>query len=168
MKNRLLSFILVLTLVFYGIAGYHFLTGWHPIIMMLIGIAIGTVLNALGYVLFILLGNGLKQVPLQLVASVLSGMVALLALKLFGFGWPDPFYYTIVAMAILCCLSVYWFLDKKSLLLGISMMFTLGVLIYLLFVLVNAGSDPYEMEVPMAFSKNNDGALAVTNLENPA
>ena len=91
MKNRLLSFILVLTLFFYGIAGYHFLTGWHPIIMMLIGIGIGTVLNVLGYGLFILLGNGLKQVPLQLVASVLSGMAALLALKLFGLAGRIPF-----------------------------------------------------------------------------
>ncbi len=168
MKNRLLSFIFLLTLVFYGIAGYHFLTAWHPIIMMLVGIGIGTILNALLYGFFSLLGNGLKQAPQNLVASVLSGIVALVALKLFGFGWPDSFYYAIVAVCVFACIIAYWFLNKKSLLSGLSMVLALGVLIYLLFVLANAGSDPYEIEAPMAFSKNNDGALPVANLANPA
>ncbi|HAI42912.1 MAG TPA: hypothetical protein DCM40_34820, partial [Maribacter sp.] len=98
MKNRLFSLTLLLTILFYGIAGYHFLTGWHPIVMMFIAIILGLVINILVYGILNVLGKSLKQISLHSITAVLSAVIVFTILKCIGFGWPTLFYTCIIVM----------------------------------------------------------------------
>ncbi|WP_419211561.1 hypothetical protein ACNR9Q_12530 [Maribacter sp. X9] len=168
MKNRLLSFIYLLTLIIYGIAGYHFLTGWHPIIMMLIAIAIGLLLHVILYAIFTFIGKRSKRISLTAVTAVLSGISVFIALKLFGFGWPNVFFYSVIALSLLFCISLFWFLNKKSILSTFFLGITLLGMIYILFNLINPGENIYEKEIPFAFVDNNVISSEVHAMENPA
>lgn len=168
MKNQLLSFIYVLTIIFYGIAGYNYLTGWHPIIMMLIGILIGIGLNALLYGILNIIGKRFRKIPPKSITAILSGILVFIILKYIGFGWPVPVYSAIVGLGILCCVTLFWYLNKKSILsilfFGLSFM---GAA-YVFYIMVDPGNDPYDKELPMAFAENVIFSPADPQLENPA
>ncbi len=168
MKNRLLSYIYVLTLILYGIAGYHFLTGWHPIIMMFIGMAIGIAINAILYGIFNLIGKRFGKIPLRSITAVVSGIAVFIVLKLFGFGWPTLFYSIVVGLGILFFISLSWYLAKKSVVSGLFLGLTLIGVVYILFVLTDTGADPYDKELPLAFSQNDVFPPADPHLKNPA
>ncbi len=168
MKNRLLSFIFILTIIVYGIAGYHFLTGWHPIVMMFIAIIIGLVLNAILYGLFTFIGKRSKKISLSAVTAILSGIAVAVAIKLFGFGWPDVFFYGVITLSILFCISLFWFLNKKSIFSGLFLGITFVGMLYILFKLINPGEDPYEKEIPSAFADNDLISSEEHAMDNPA
>ena len=115
MKNHLLYLTIVLTIIFYGITGYHFLTGWHPIIMMCIAICIGLLINLIIYVLLILIGKGLQGIPLKSTTAVLSTIGVLIIIKYIGFGWPTVFYSAIIALGIAFCIALYAYQLKRNL-----------------------------------------------------
>ncbi|WP_396634524.1 hypothetical protein [Maribacter sp. R86514] len=168
MKNHLLYLTLVLTIIFYGITGYHFLTGWHPIIMMCIAISIGLLINLIIYGLFILIGKGLQDIPLKSTTAVLSTIGVLIILKYIGFGWPTLFYSAIIALGIAFCIALYRYQLKRSL---FSSLFLLIVFIgvgYIFYVLSNSGSDPYEKETPLAFAEQSGALLPEASFTNPA
>ena len=168
MKNHLLYLTLVLTIIFYGITGYHFLTGWHPIIMMCIGICIGLLINFIIYGLFILIGKGLQSIPLKSTTAVLSTIGVLIILKYIGFGWPTVFYSAIIALGIAFCIALYAYQLKRNL---FSSLFLLIVFIgvgYIFYALSNSGSDPYEKETPLAFADQSGALLPEVSFTNPA
>ena len=168
MKNQLLSFIYVLTLILYGIAGYQFLTGWHPIVMMLIGMVIGIAINVVFYGIFNLIGKRFRKIPLKSITAVVSGIAVFIVLKLFGFGWPTQFYTGVIALGILLCITLFWYLNKKSILSGLFFgIISFGV-IYVLFKLINPGEDPYKKEIPSAFVDNDLISLDDHAMDNPA
>ena len=168
MKNRLLTYIFILTSIFYGIAGYNFLTGWHPIIMTFIAIAIGLALNALIYQIFLFISRRLKKLPRKAITAVLSGIVVFISLKLFGFGWPDVFFYSVIALCLLLCITLFWFLKRKSILSGLFLTLTLMGSVFLLYKLIHTGDDPYDAEVPSAFTDNELFAAEEHAMDNPA
>ena len=168
MKNRLLNFIFLFTLIFYGIAGYHFLTGWHPLVMMLIGISIGITINALLYAMLLVTGNGSKKIPITAIAGIVSGILSFVALKFIGFGWPTLFYSAIIAIGLLFCISFNWFLKSRTLFSSIFFGATLIGVIYVLFVLINPGTDPFDTEFPLAFSQHDDLVTTAPSFDNPA
>lgn len=154
MKNRLLYFILLLTIVVYGIVGYHFLTGWHPIVMMLIAMVIGVVVNVIVYWLYTFIAKRSKKLPITAVTAVLSGFTVFVGIKVFGFGWPDIFYYPAIALCLLFCIGLALFLTKKSLLTGLLMSIPFIGILFLIFKLATSGDDPYVKETPFAFTEN--------------
>ncbi len=168
MKNRLLSVIILLSLIFYGIAGYHFLTGWPPVVMMFIGIFLGLVINMVLYALFLVIGKLLRKIPLKSIVAVLSGIGGFIILKFVGFGWPTLFYSAIVALGIFFCIALYGFLGKKSLLTGSALGIALLGVGYVLYALADQGTDPFDKEVPLAFADNDDFSSTQGQLENPA
>lgn len=168
MKNHLLYLTLVLTIIFYGITGYHFLTGWHPIIMMCIAICIGLLINLIIYGLFILIEKGLQNIPSKSTTAVLSTIGVLIILKYIGFGWPTVFYSAIIALGIAFCIALYRYQLKRNL---FSSLFLLIVFIgvgYIFYVLSNSGSDPYEKETPLAFADESGALLPEVSFTNPA
>ncbi|TLP79213.1 tripartite tricarboxylate transporter TctB family protein [Maribacter sp. ACAM166] len=168
MKNRLLSFIFLLTILFYGIAGYHFLTGWHPIIMMLLGILLGITINAILYGILNVISKGSKKIPRTAISAIVSGILGFVILKYIGFGWPTLFFSAIIGIGILFCISFNWFLRRKSFFSSILFGTTLIGVVYVLFVLINTGSDPFDKEVPLAFSQTDNFASATPYFDNPA
>ena len=168
MKNRLLTYIFILTFIFYGIAGYNFLTGWHPIVMMLIAMAIGLALNAVLYQIFLITGKRLKKLPRTAITAVFTGIVVFVSLKLFGFGWPDVFFYSVIALCLLLCIALFWFFNRKSILSGLFLALTLIGSLFVLYTLINTGEDPYETDIPAAFTGNNILADEKHAMDNPA
>ncbi|MBU2901977.1 hypothetical protein [Maribacter dokdonensis] len=168
MKNRLFSLTLLLTILFYGIAGYHFLTGWHPIVMMFIAIILGLVINILVYGILNVLGKSLKQISLHSITAVFSAVIVFTILKCIGFGWPTLFYTCIIVFGILLCVALYQFQLKRNLLNGAFLLILLGGTGYVLFALANSGSDPYEKEVPLAFAHENSFPPEPVPIQNPA
>jgi dienelactone hydrolase len=154
MKNRLFSFVLLLTIAVYGIVGYHFLTGWHPLAMMLLSMTIGVVLNVIVYWLFTFIAKRSKKLPITAITAVLSGITVFVGIKIFGFGWPNIFYYPAIALCLLFCVGVAWFLNKKSLLTGLFMGIPFIGILLLFFKLTTSGDDPYIKETPSAFLEN--------------
>jgi len=168
MKNRLLSFIFLLTIIFYGIAGYHFLTGWNPIIMMLIGIILGIAINAILYGILNVIGIGSKKIPRTAITAIISGILGFIILKYIGFGWPTLFYSAVIGIGILFCIAFNWFLKRKTFFSSILFVSTLIGVIYVLFILADPGSDPFDNEVPLAFSENTAFPPNTPNFNNPA
>ncbi len=168
MKNRLFSLILLLTLVFYAIAGYHFLTGWHPLVMMLIAILLGVVINFGVYILFNFLGKRIRSIPLKSITAILSGIVVFIILKYVGFGWPLVLYSSIAAVGIVLCIAIYRFQLKRNFSSSAFLIIMLIGIGYILFVLADTGTDPYDKEVPLAFSENENFLPSSLPLENPA
>ncbi len=167
MKNKLFLFLILLITIFYGISGYHFLTGWHPILMMIIGVFIGLTITVIVYSLVNFMGKQLKKIPSNSIVAVISASIGFFILKSIGFGWPVLFFWAIAALGISGCIALYWFLGKKKVLPAII----LGILVVAagaaLFVMGSQGSEPFEQEAPYAFSENSN-ALAKTVLhENP-
>ena len=168
MQNRLLSFIFLFTLILYGIAGYHFLTGWHPVVMMIIGIVIGITINAVLYGILNIIEKGTRKIPSKAITAILSGILGFVALKFIGFGWPTLFYSGIVGLGLLFCISINWFLYRKTLFSSLFLLTNLAGVIYVLYVLINTGDDPFVKEVPLAFSEGNDMSTGTLNFDNPA
>ena len=168
MKNRLFTLILILTLVFYAIVGYHFLTGWHPIIMMIFAILLGLVINLTVFTLLNLIGKGLKSIQLKSITAILSGIIVFIILKYVGFGWPIVFYSGIITLGILFCIAIYRFQLKRSFR-SSAFLLIMGIGVgYVLLILAGSGADPYEKEVPLAFSTNTNFLPSEATLENPA
>lgn len=168
MKNRLFTLILILTLVFYAIVGYHFLTGWHPIIMMIFAILLGLVINLTVFTLLNLIGKGLKSIQLKSITAILSGIIVFIILKYVGFGWPIVFYSGIITLGILFCIAIYRFQLKRSFR-SSAFLLIMGIGVgYVLLILAGSGADPYEKEVPLAFSSNTNFLPSEATLENPA
>ena len=167
MKNQLLSFLIPLILIFYGIAGYQFLTGWPPSVMMIIGMVLGVIVTLMAYGLLSLMNKPLKKIPSSAVLGVISVGIGFFILKLVGFGWPTLFFWIITALGIACCTALFWFLKKKTLVLGLILgvlMVAAGVVLY---VLINQGSEPYKQEVPHAFSDSPHVPINEVLHENP-
>lgn len=168
MKNKLLVILLFLIVIFYGIAGYHFLTGWHPILMMLIGVFLGLALTLLAYFLLKIIGKHFKKISTNSMVALISALIGLFILKSIGFGWPTLFFWIIIAIGISGGFSLYWFLKKKTLMSGVI----LGILMVLvgvaLFLLTSQGTEPFEQELPYAFAKNSNAVFTEVLNENPA
>lgn len=168
MKNRLFPFLLPLIVVFYGIAGYHFLTGWHPLVMMLIGMVLGVGITLLTYALLRLMHQQFKKVPASALLGILSVSIGFFVLKEIGFRWPGLVFWTLIALGIACGIALYWFLQKKKLGPGILFGVLIGTAGIALFVLATPGADPFEQEVPDAFSENTNSIIPDRLSENPA
>ena len=168
MKNHLLSFVILLSLIFYGIVGYHFLTGWHPLVMMFIGIVLGVLINLAVYGLLNLLLKVSHKIPVKFIIAICSGIIGFIILKIFGFGWPTLFYSAVTALGILFCISLFLFQRKKTLLSTLFFgVFLIGVG-YILFILATPGSDPFDKEVPSAFKEDGTFPPSEVLFENPA
>jgi len=168
MKNRLLSLILLLTIIFYGITGYHFLTGWHPIVMMFIGIIVGVLIHLVIYGLLNILGKRSRKIPAKYITAIVSGIFGFIILKYLGFGWPTLIYTAVIGLGILFCLALYSFQKKKTLFSSLFIVLTGIGVGYVLFTLASAGADPFDKEVPLAFSREDSFPPSKVPLENPA
>ncbi|MDT0606532.1 hypothetical protein [Croceitalea rosinachiae] len=168
MKNKLWLFLIVLTLIFYGIAGFHFLTGWHPLIMMIIAMFLGLATISIAYGLISLINKKFRKIPAKYIVPVISTIVGLFILKLVGFGWPVLIFLTVTALGISCCSILFCFLKKKSTLSAIILGIFIVVIGLVFFVFINQGSDPFEKELSLAFSPKQNSNLDDLQLENPA
>lgn len=168
MKSKLLLFLIVITLIFYGIAGYHFLTGWHPFIMMIIGMLLGLAVLVIAYGLIRLINTQVKRIPAKYIIPILSAIIGLFVLRFIGFGWPALVFLTITALGILFCIVLFWFLKKKSTFSGVILGILVVVIGLVFFVLINPGSDPFENELPLTLSPNQNTIVDDLQLENPA
>ncbi|MDF4203113.1 hypothetical protein PXD56_09110 [Maribacter sp. SA7] len=168
MKNNLLLFILVLTIIFYGITGYHFLTGWHPLVMMCIAIIIGLLINVMIYGLLNLIGKALGTIPLKSTTAVLSTIAVLTILKYFGFGWPTLFYSIIIALGIAFCIALYRYQLKRNAFSSLFLFITFIGVGYVFYALSNDGTDPYDKETPLAFAEQSQSLIPEVSINNPA
>ena len=168
MKNRLLSFLIPLIGVFYGIVGYHFLTGWPPIVMMGIGVVIGIALTLLVYGVLHLMDKQFQKIPRNAIVAIMSVTIGFVVLKEIGFGWPTLVFWGIITLGVACSIALYWWLKNKT---PLSAM-VFGVLLLavgvVLFLLIDPGSDPYEEEVPYGFADNSNSYIHDVLQENPA
>ncbi|MDT0620250.1 hypothetical protein [Croceitalea vernalis] len=167
MKNKLWLFLTVLTLIFYGIAGYHFLTGWPPFIMMMIGMFLGLAVSTIAYGFIRLINTQVKRIPANYIVPILSTIIGLCILRFIGFGWPALVFLTITALGILFCSVLFWFLKKKSPFSGVILGILVVVIGLVFFVLINPGSDPFENKLPLMLSPNQNSIIDDLQLENP-
>lgn len=168
MKNKLWLFLIVLALIFYGIAGYHFLTGWPPIIMMIIGMFLGLVVLVIAYGFIRLINTLFKRIPVKYIVPILSTVIGLFILRFIGFGWPALIFWTISSLGIIFCCVLLWFFKKKSTFSGVSLGILVVVIGLVFFVLTNPGSDPFENELSLTISPNQHSIIDDLQLENPA
>lgn len=168
MKNKLLPLLAILVVILFGITGYHFLTGWPPLLMMFIAIVIGLLITYLSYIIFGFIAKGLKKIPSKYKLAVISGLTSLISLKLFGFGWPNEIYCPAVVLGILGIVGIFWFINKKStisLVFGLIFLIGLGTGVYLL---IQNGKDPYAQEIPRNYLQYDTSDNTQLGLENPA
>ncbi len=168
MKNKLLSFLIPLIIVFYGIAGYHFLTGWPPVVMMIIGVVIGVGVTFLAYGLLRLLDKQFQKIPRYAIVVILSVTIGFVVLKAISFGWPTLIFWSIIALGIACCTALYWFFKQKTLIPGLILGILMVVAGVVLFVFINEGSEPFAEEVPYGFSDTSNSASNKVLHKNPA
>jgi dienelactone hydrolase len=167
MKNKLLYVLALSVLLFFGITGYHFLTGWPPLAMMLLAMGLGLLVLGALYLILGGLGKVLETVPKAHLLAFGSALGALVALKLFGFGWPDNVFYPVTLLVLIVLASGYWYFRGKSRwALGTFIATGLGCLAVLYF-LVWPGQDPYAKAILPA-SAYYDVPLTPASLENPA
>ena len=168
MKNQHLAFLIPLIVLFYGIAGYHFLTGWPPLVMMGIGMAIGLAITVAAYGLLHLLDKQFQRIPRNAVVVILSVTIGFVVLKTIGFGWPTLVFWSVIALGIACCTALFWRLQHKtwvSALISGILLVAVGVALY---VLIDPGADPYEEEMPHAFTDPPNSLDNASLPENPA
>ncbi|MBQ4915152.1 hypothetical protein J8L85_11930 [Maribacter sp. MMG018] len=168
MKNRLFLFSIVPTIILFGIYGYHFLTGLPPLLMMSFAIIVGVAVQLLFYLFFKLLRILFKNFKSSYVLVGLSGLASLIALKMYGFGWPDTIYYPIGILAILVMLLLNAFTQKKSVLTGLFLLLSIIGFGYIFSLLADLGNDPYEKEKSTMALGKNQTSLEAQGIENPA
>lgn len=168
MKNHRLAFLIPLIVVFYGIAGYHFLTAWPPLVMMGIGVVLGVVVTLIAYGLLRLMDKQFQKIPRNAIVGILSVIIGFIVLKQIGFGWPTLIFWSVITLSIACCTALVWWLQKRTwipaLIFGIFVV-AVGLV---LFVLIDPGADPYKKEVPHAFADNTNALGTEILAENPA
>ncbi len=144
MKNRLSYLLAVGILIFFGIKGYHFSTGWPPLVMMLLAMGMGLLLFWVLYMVLGLLGKGWGTVARPYRLAIGSAIGALIGLQLYGFGWPDSVFYPIMLLAVLLLSGAFWWYASKSRwALATFITASLGTLA-VIFFLAWSGHDPYE------------------------
>lgn len=168
MKNRQLLLSFVPTIILTGIYGYHFLTGLSPIIMMIAAVIVGVLVQLLFFLLFKLIRYVFKGIPEIYILAILSGVATMVSLKLYGFGWPDILYYSLLASALLSLIGLWWFVKTKSLLSFLTLVFSLFGLGYGIYLLANEGSDPYNNDFPAFRMSEGERTLSAKGIESPA
>ncbi|MDC6405941.1 MULTISPECIES: hypothetical protein [Maribacter] len=168
MKNRQLLLTFIPTIILAGIYGYHFLTGLPPILMMLLAILSGILVQILFYLLFKLIQFVFKGIDTIYILALLSGVSTLVALKVFGFGWPDALYYALAGTALLIIVCLWWFLRTKSLFSFLMLSFGCIGLGYGIYLLANQGSEPYQNDFSKFSLGDGEPSLEEIGVENPA
>ncbi|KAA2216919.1 hypothetical protein [Maribacter flavus] len=168
MKNRQLLLTFIPTIILAGIYGYHFLTGLPPILMMLLAILSGILVQILFYLLFKLIQFVFKGIDTIYILALLSGVSTLVALKVFGFGWPDALYYALAGTALLVIVCLWWFLRTKSLFSFLMLSFGCIGLGYGIYLLANQGSEPYQNDFSKFSLGDGEPSLEEIGVENPA
>ncbi|WP_052958623.1 alpha/beta hydrolase [Maribacter thermophilus] len=167
MKNRLFLFSIVPTIILFGIYGYHFLTGLPPLLMMSLAIIVGVAVQLLFYLFFKLLRILFKNFKSSYVLVGLSGLASLIALKMYGFGWPDIIYYPISILAILVMLLLHAFFQKKTVWIGLFLIMSIIGFGVMFFLLADMGDDPYTKEVSTMALGKDQISLEAQGVENP-
>ncbi|MEQ9443376.1 MAG: hypothetical protein RIG62_30335 [Cyclobacteriaceae bacterium] len=168
-----LTALIFLSIIVFGIAGYHYETGLPPWLMMLIGAMLGFIANTVFYYAFLYLGKGLARLPLSIIAAVLSAVAALVLVKNYAFRWPDGIFYPAAVLCILFTIIFYYSIKTVALRntavwawagIGITAIFLSGSLYWL----QQEGSDPFAESLPPPFSDSNGPTLSDQGVENPA
>lgn len=168
-----LAALLIFSIFVFGIAGYHFQTSLHPLLMMLLGAVIGLFANLFFYYLIKYSGKALSQLSMRLMAAVLSTVAALILVKTYAFRWPDQVFYIAAMLGIVCAIIGYYSFRKLSVNRK-AVPAWLGVVIIVLCVgggiywLLQEGHDPYAKTLPPPFENVTLPTLAEEGLENPA
>ncbi|MEK6478974.1 hypothetical protein WJR50_15615 [Catalinimonas sp. 4WD22] len=165
--------LLIFSVFVFGIAGYHFQTSLHPLLMMLIGAVIGLLANLSLYYIIIYSGKALRQISMSLMAAVLSTVAALILVKTYAFRWPDQVFFIASLLGIVCAIIGYYSIRKLSVnqkaipaWVGIAtVVLCVGVGIYWL---LQEGYDPYTETLPPPFENAKVSTLSEQGLENPA
>lgn len=165
--------LLIFSVFVFGIAGYHFQTSLHPLLMMLIGAVIGLLANLLFYYIIKYTGKVLRQISMSLMAAVLSTVAALVLVKNYAFRWPDQLFYIAALLGIVFSIIGYYSFKKLSVNQK-AVPAWLGVVIVVLCVgggiywLLQEGHDPYAETLPPPFENVKVSTLAEQELKNPA
>ncbi|RRQ48328.1 hypothetical protein DZC72_11455 [Maribacter algicola] len=136
--------------------------------MMLLAIFSGILVQILFYLLFKLIQFVFKGIDAIYILVVLSGVSTLVALKIFGFGWPDVLYYALAGTALLVIVCLWWFLRTKSLFSFLTLSFVCIGLGYGIYLLANPGSEPYQNDFPKFSMGKGYQTLKEIGVENPA
>jgi len=93
---------LLFVLLLWGITGYHFRTGWSPLLTMSAGLLAGAIAFVLFGVAGWLLLHGVRSLPNFALAALAGAIGVLIAARAGGFGWPEEFYFpvTVALMAV--------------------------------------------------------------------
>nr|WKN35214.1 hypothetical protein K4G66_22815 [Tunicatimonas sp. TK19036] len=172
-RSPLLPVLIVLSVVLAGIAGYHYLTGWPPLLMMLVGMVLGLVAHLLFYLLFLLLGKGANQLSLAFNAAILSTVATFWLIKSNAFRWPDQVFYAAALLSIVCAILLYYCVKKLTARQYVwwawaGVVLVVGVVATGLYWLQQEGSDPYAEKLPPPFAEATVSTLSEQGLNNPA
>ncbi len=163
----------LLIVLFFGIAGFHFELGFPPMIGMVLGVIVGIFLLVSLKLLISLVKPLFKRISIGFLTTFLSGLLALVILKMFAFGWPTLLFYVLALWLFLCCVLLILGLkkikSKRSGKSGWLMIITSVVIVVLgLYGFNSLDGDPYIDEKPQPETHTNITMLSEMGLEDPS
>ncbi len=163
---------LAITLIIFGVFGFHYLTGIPPILMTIAGMLIGGIAFFLSQFIIHFLLKWLHKVPITFLAILLSMIFTLWFAKWMGFGMPNFVYYrAALILILLSLLAAICFDNRKRIHWMIS---SLGIISPFLFMawgiywLLQEGKDPYAKDLRPPYIPENITQLSTLGLTNPA
>ncbi|MER3373161.1 MAG: hypothetical protein RIM83_00830 [Allomuricauda sp.] len=163
----------LLVVVLFGIAGYHFELGLPPLVGMLFAILIGIIL-LIGLKLIASLAKPLfKKISFGFLTTFLSGLLALVILKMFAFRWPSLLFYVLAIWGLVCCMLLIFGLKKikntgngKS---GWMMILASLVIVVLgLYGFNSLDGDPYIKDKTQPKNNTNSAMLSEMGVQDPS
>ncbi len=152
MKNLFLKpvflAVALLIVILFGVAGYHYAIGYPAWVTMVLGILIGAVLLVIIKLLLSWLVPLFKKIPLPFFTSVLAGLISLVIMRMYAFGWPSLLFYSLVLFGLVCLIlfttGIWQIIQKQNVKVG-------GILVVSSIILVAFGfygfnsldGDPY-------------------------
>lgn len=176
MKNLFLKpvflAVALLVIILFGVAGYHYAIGYPAWVTMVLGILIGVVLLVAINLLLFWLAPWAKKIPSPFFISVLGGLLTLVIMRMYAFGWPSLLFYGLVLFGFICLIffttGIWQIIQKKNVKVG-------GILVVSSIILVAFGfygfnsldGDPY-MESTVVNNGGEITTLSEIGIEDPS
>ena len=166
-----LAFGLISVLVF-GLFGYHFGTGWPPVLSTLAGVVLGVLVYPLLYGILLGLGYLFNRLPRSFNASLLSILATMVVVRWAGLRLPDIVYYPaallLVLLTLLLVLSWHRSRSKRGRWALLGVIIALAGLAWGVHWLLAEGKDPYADEWPPPAIPEKLMTLSEVGLSDPA
>ncbi|WP_318308616.1 Yip1 family protein [Flagellimonas crocea] len=176
MKNLFLKpvfiAVAILTIILFGVAGYHYELGYPAWSTMIVGMLIGIALLILLKVLLFWLMPLVKKIPIPFVTTILGGFLAVYLLRMYAFRWPPILFYGLVLFGFACLVlfvaGLWQVIKIKKIKTGAILVFFGIVLAFLGFYSFNSlEGDPYQ-DTSSAEDSLDVKTLEERGIENPS